>query len=462
MPPPPPQQQDQEQLPAKARLLSFDITDSSSGSSGSRSEATELGPGQDAVQLTTAGSTILEGGTYGYDVLVRIVQATSLPGADWWNGLSDPYCIIRIEVEGQPALQYKTQTVHRDLNPRWDEFFEVGNLPAGSLLEAEVWDKDMLTPDDALGSTSWPFPRQPAVPAGRLAVQLGLANPARPLAAAGQLDLEVHYRPSEQPGQPRLLGPVRFRQQLSPLTGLLLGRWADDRTLAFCTFKLFLCHMGSIFDGAPPQPWNRSHPPAAAIFNSAVLLSGVRSQHSVLYASRLGRCRAGVLRGPDDLFALLSYGVRAGQRRYFTYSLCADSMRFSETGATFGADLMSKHAMHAGGAEEVLYAGEFCILPDPAALGGHKLVIDNNSGTYAPQAGLLPRMAQLFADNFPGISVETVAADDPRLEDFHRQCPSRLKAAAAQAAAQAAVAENAADAASPADHVEAPLALPLC
>lgn len=41
-----------------------------------------------------------------------------------------------------------------------------------------------------------------------------------------------------------------------------------------------------------------------------------------------------------------------------TRSLLPDSLRCSETGARFMADMMSKHAMHAGGAEEVLYAGE--------------------------------------------------------------------------------------------------------
>jgi hypothetical protein len=43
--------------------------------------------------------------------------------------------------------------------------------------------------------------------------------------------------------------------------------------------------------------------------------------------------------------------------------------------------MMSKHAMHSGAQEEVLFAGEFCIVPWPEAAGGHKLVIDNNSGT---------------------------------------------------------------------------------
>ena len=105
------------------------------------------------------------------------------------------------------------------------------------------------------------------------------------------------------------------------------------------------------------HPWNRAHDKARQIYNSPLMLKGVRSQHAALYATHLGKSRAGVLRDAADFFALFNNGVRGGQRRYFTYSLLPDSLRCSETGATFAADMMSKHAMHAGGAEEVLYAG---------------------------------------------------------------------------------------------------------
>ena len=41
-------------------------------------------------------------------------------------------------------------------------------------------------------------------------------------------------------------------------------------------------------------------------------------------------------------------------------------------------------------------------MPDAGAPGGHRLVIDNNSGTYAPRAEHLPRLAALWRENFPG------------------------------------------------------------
>ena len=61
----------------------------------------------------------------------------------------------------------------------------------------------------------------------------------------------------------------------------------------------------------------------------------------------------GVLRTGEDLLKLLDYGMRGGQNRYFTYVLMGGSLRFSETGAAFLADMMSKHAMHSGCAEQV-------------------------------------------------------------------------------------------------------------
>lgn len=257
-----------------------------------------------------------------------------------------------------------------------------------------------------------------------------------------------------------------------------MGRWNDDRTAAFCVWKLFLVQVGPPRPDArqlrpsggraphalqhrtigsqrrlvlaaaqhgqccssgrpcqrrcqpaarvlrPPQikdvfddvrhPWNRKYPKACSIYRNPVLLSAVRSQvrpsqapppqaapgwagavghgarlwciasssrrrpstqhgcltpsphllltaprhlqHRALFSTHLGRARCGVLCSPADFFAAFNNGYRAGQRRYFTYSLLPDSLRCSETGAAFFSDFMSKHAMHAGGAEEVVFA----------------------------------------------------------------------------------------------------------
>jgi hypothetical protein len=65
--------------------------------------------------------------------------------------------------------------------------------------------------------------------------------------------------------------------------------------------------------------------------------------------------------------------LAAGQRRYL--------FRFSETGVKLAKDYLSKHAMHANGAGEVVYAGEFHVAEEG---GENVLVLDNNSGLHLP------------------------------------------------------------------------------
>lgn len=82
-------------------------------------------------------------------------------------------------------------------------------------------------------------------------------------------------------------------------------------------------------------------------------------------------------------------------------------------------------------------AGEFCIVPCSGASAEHKLVIDNNSGTYAPDKSKLPLMQKLFETNFPDMKVEVLDMGDPKLKEYQLACPSRsgLTGAAAVAAA---------------------------
>lgn len=141
----------------------------------------------------------------------------------------------------------------------------------------QVWDKDVLTRDDVLGKVSWQFcpqqaqqaqqqpaasrqssgaaeQQQPPAPcacsplqsafleqqqraaqqaaaaqqgqdvqqpamatSGRASLRLELWRPhKRGTQAPSELEVEVQWQPSEGPGVMRLLGPVRFRQQLSP------------------------------------------------------------------------------------------------------------------------------------------------------------------------------------------------------------------------------------------------------
>ncbi len=120
----------------------------------------------------------------------------------------------------------------------------------------------------------------------------------------------------------------------------------------------------------------------------------------------------------------------------YTYVITVgeDTLRFSETGAAFFVDFASKHALHANCAESVRYSGEFH--PRPGVPGGWEgfsddipddkveweIVVDNNSGTYAPDAMLLPDLKGLLEYNFPGLKFIALDRNDPELERSREAC----------------------------------------
>jgi hypothetical protein len=126
--------------------------------------------------------------------------------------------------------------------------------------------------------------------------------------------------------------------------------------------------------------------------------------------------------------------------RIFTYVLTLDGLfRFTETGKEFGIDMLSKHTMHSDVAAYIAFSGEFFIRrlknphnkppeeggqnqshPPDEISGGppkeqavkdpsyYELIIDNDSGTYRPNAQLLPQLKTFFESNFPGLHVVTL------------------------------------------------------
>ncbi|OQO07491.1 hypothetical protein B0A48_07188 [Cryoendolithus antarcticus] len=139
--------------------------------------------------------------------------------------------------------------------------------------------------------------------------------------------------------------------------------------------------------------------------------------------------------------------------RMFTYILTLDALwRFTETGKEFGIDLLSKHTMHSDVSIYIAFSGEFFIRrlkhkdrpppPEPSEStsqihppphaenpahppdeisGGppkqaegprdpahYELVIDNDSGTYRPNADLLPLLKDYLAANLPGLHIQVL------------------------------------------------------
>lgn len=159
--------------------------------------------------------------------------------------------------------------------------------------------------------------------------------------------------------------------------------------------------------------------------------------------------------------------------RIFTYVLTLDSLwRFTETGKEFGIDMLSKHTMHSDVSIYIAFSGEFFIRrlkhanrpppPEPVESssqihppehaenethppkdidGGppeddpptdpsyYELVIDNDSGTYRPNAKMLPILKKFLAKNLPGLHIQTLdcQADEEKMNKMKQEQRDRKK-----------------------------------
>lgn len=146
--------------------------------------------------------------------------------------------------------------------------------------------------------------------------------------------------------------------------------------------------------------------------------------------------------------------------RIFTYVLTLDGLwRFTETGKEFGIDLLSKHTMHSDVNIYIAFSGEFFIRrlktphkegsPDdqethpPDDISGgppsdeppndpayYSLIIDNDSGTYRPNAKKLPDLKEFMQQNLPGMKIVTLDCngDKEKMEKWKTEQRERKKA----------------------------------
>lgn len=170
-----------------------------------------------------------------------------------------------------------------------------------------------------------------------------------------------------------------------------------------------------------------------------ILRRAFQHQHSriynyskdTVYSSFPSPCRKIALK-----FLELVYYDRGG--RIYTYVMTLDGQwRFTETGKEFGIDLLSKHTMHSNVNIYMAFSGEFFIRrlqtpykpgsPDDQPthplediVGGppeddppedpvyYSLIIDNDSGTYRPNAKCLPPLKEFMAKQLPGMKIVTL------------------------------------------------------
>ncbi|KEY70613.1 hypothetical protein S7711_02217 [Stachybotrys chartarum IBT 7711] len=84
-----------------------------------------------------------------YTFTLKVVEAEDLKACDA-SGFSDPYVVFGDEYQKR---LHKTRIIHRSLNPRWDESFDISVQGPVNVI-ATIWDYDTFGDHDYVGRTS--------------------------------------------------------------------------------------------------------------------------------------------------------------------------------------------------------------------------------------------------------------------------------------------------------------------
>lgn len=373
------------------------------------------------------------------DLTIHFIGARELPKTDV-AGSSDPYFVARLD--GQ--IEYTSSVQVNTLQPVWNELWHVKNVPTDATLAVQVMDKDEGKTDDIVGKFE-----TTVAPGAKEAIILGPLHRRH----SGTFWLKIESREpttplGTAPAAYTFDGPLRYVQHYSPTVGQLT-RVNDARLYSTWEVRLRGVHA---FFGDTFQAWNAAYAAAQSIFGAGpgplALRGTIRAAHRALYAHSM-RDGTGPLDTPADVLALLHGALSLARTRapgdpwrlrvkpaVYTYVITEEdeTLRFSETGAAFFVDFASKHALHANCAPRVRYSGEFH--PRPVCASGWagfgdatadertrwELVIDNNSGTYAPSREMLPALRALLEHNFPGFIIRALDREDPELKESREAC----------------------------------------
>ncbi|KAG2837394.1 hypothetical protein PC116_g8505 [Phytophthora cactorum] len=355
------------------------------------------------------------------DVELEIVSAKDIAAGDYFDmkaalkgkvSSSDAYALI--EVGGQKVAW--TRPIFDTLEPVWNEKFFFKNVKPDTICKLYLLDED-FDGDDALGQTQFTAANTDGA---ETTFDLPIKRNDK---AAGTIVVKVKSRATKDHGDGQLhqYGPVHYSAHLSITSGILSQSMTDDDKLQSSAYHVQLHNIPQILRN--DHEWNKNYPTIQKIFSpdhpeSPVLRKAIATEHEVVYR-HAGTTEYGQLKEPSDFFKLVNYGQRLEKPVLFTYAITPTGWYFSETGAAFFKDMLSKHMLHSGAAFSVKYAGEFRI--EKGHFGKYKLVIDNNSGTYAPPKADLPKLKEIFEVNFPGISVEAKDRDDEELKKSRQE-----------------------------------------
>ncbi|KAJ5156543.1 hypothetical protein N7492_009346 [Penicillium capsulatum] len=370
-----------------------------------------------------------------------------------------------------PITSFRTPTVHKDMNPIWNSEWIVANVPAsGFHLKAYVYDEDPADHDDKLGiafidvpslSEDWPgFKEQSYKVKKRFGSKRVYVFTNVSAFATGHhkesflvVSAECLGRtPGTEGGQMYTVGPNYWFKHFSPLIGRLAGtkevqsQDANGRAISRYNFQAIQMQLTGPVPGELYHRYVEFKPFVAGMFQAQslrgrILHKALHHQHQRIYNFDRSTLH-GHFQEPCEQFAqrFLEFAHFGQGGRIFTYVITLDGQfRFTETGKEFGIDMLSKHTMHSDVSIYIAYSGEFFLRrrkhrrrhhsPSSQADGGfpvedddqsgeniepsndpsdYELFIDNDSGTYRPNAEKLPLLKKFIASNFPGLNVTTL------------------------------------------------------
>ncbi|KAL7933017.1 hypothetical protein V8C35DRAFT_67457 [Trichoderma chlorosporum] len=410
----------------------------------------------------------------GYTLRFVFHSATNVPVADFHTASSDPFLVATLKGtqpkrhKEDPDLKYRTRTLHRTTEPKWEEEWVVSNVPpSGFTLKCRMYDEDVADKDDRLGnvtinvdsvSEDWPgipppgqeFEAKKRVMSKRAFILKGLASAVvhgTHIAPRLRISIEVLGRSDPPYAQMCTLAPTRWIKHNSPMIGRLIGakvnaNEADDENhhdnndgSPKSTKYDFQANEVQLQGPVPSVLYHRYvefRPVIGSLFSNTgirgtILNKALHKQHHRIYnyspSTEYGTFEP-CSKEASLQFLRLAHFDEGG--RVFTYVLTLDGLlRFTETGKEFGIDFLSKHTMHADAEKYIACSGEFFIRrlqhpdsndsPEPQEKTHPSEPIPGGPPNDAPPPN--PAYYQLFIDNESG----TYRPDKsilPDLKDF--------------------------------------------
>ncbi|KAJ1303973.1 hypothetical protein OPQ81_008383 [Rhizoctonia solani] len=268
---------------------------SSASSTGSFDSSQSLSRSNNISAVTTAGPDAL-------DLEIRFVSARGLPRMDMVGAGCDPYFRAKID----DTIAYTSRALPNTLNPEWNEFWRVRNVPSLAILKVKVYDKDENQYiDDYIGKVKITDVYVGGLREVPIVSLLGRDH--------GTFQIEVISRPAEYPNLPAYIfdGPCRYSIHLSPTVGAFTARTTSARR--YSTWKIHLKGI-QLFFGNHRQHWNREYRAAQAIFSGPLSLTvraPIIAGHRLLYA-RTTANRTGILDNAEDFWSLFRARVDEG------------------------------------------------------------------------------------------------------------------------------------------------------